>query len=47
MRSHDRSFQRLIKQAPEITWIDPETDDTCRDLKFNGTVIDWECGNMF
>jgi hypothetical protein len=47
MSAHGWSFQRLIKQAPEKTWIDPDTGDTCRDLKFNGTVIGSECGNMF
>ena len=47
MRSRGWSFQRLIRQTAEKTWIDPDTGDTCRDLKFNGTVIGSECGNMF
>lgn len=47
MRTHGWSFRRRIKEAPEKTWIDPDTGDTCRDLKFNGTVIGSECGNMF
>jgi hypothetical protein len=47
MRAHGWLFQRRIKQAPEKTWIDPDTGDTCRDLKVNGTVIGSECGNMW
>ena len=47
MRAHGWALQRVIREAPQKTWIDPETGDTCRDLKFNGTVIGSECGNMF
>jgi len=25
-----------IKEPPEETWTDPETGDTCHDLKING-----------
>ena len=47
MRSHGWVLQRVIKEPPEKTWIDPDTGDTCRDLKLNGTVIGSECGNMW
>ena len=46
MRAHGWVLQRVIKEAPDETWIDPETGDTCRDLKINGTVIGSSCGNF-
>ena len=38
MRAHGWALQRVIREPPEKTWIDPDTGDTCRDLKLSGTV---------
>jgi hypothetical protein len=46
MRAHGWALQRVIREPPEKTWIDPDTGDTCRDLKVNGTVIGSSCGNF-
>jgi len=45
MRSHGWVLQRVIKE-PDESWIDPDTGDTCHDLKLNGTVIGSSCGNF-
>ena len=29
------------------TWTDPDTGDTCHNIKVNGTVIGSSCGNLF
>ena len=46
MRGYGWRLQKTIKEPPEETWTDPETGDTCHDLKFNGTVIGSSCGNF-
>ena len=46
MGAYGWRLQKTIHEPPEKTWIDPDTGDTCRDLKLNGTVIGSSCGNF-
>ena len=46
MRDYGWRLQKTIREPSEKTWIDPDTGDTCRDLKLNGTVIGSSCGNF-
>lgn len=46
MRGYGWRVLKVIKEVPEETWIDPETGDTCHDLKINGSVIGSSCGNF-